>query len=102
MPESINKGLPVHSLYIGSRDGNAFPEADRLAVTEAIAATFDCFTVIDSNGYFQGRNVATLVIKIATGDAAAVEERGRSIGRLLGQQSVGLEITGYYRSIALD
>jgi hypothetical protein len=27
--------LPVHSLYVGSRDGRAFPDAERQAVIEA-------------------------------------------------------------------
>jgi hypothetical protein len=95
-----NVGLPVHSLYVGSRDGQAFPGVDRRAVTEAVSASFDCFTVVDAEGHFKGRTVATLVIKIATNDMASVETLGRDLGRLLDQQAVGLETAGYYKSIS--
>ncbi len=93
------KGQPIHSLFVGSRDGGAFPEADRRAVTDTVAASFDCFTVIDASGFFQGRGIATLVIKIATDDRVVVEALARSLGHLLDQQAVGLEIAGVYRSI---
>ena len=83
--------LPVHSLYVGSRDGKVFTDADRQAVTAAVAASFDFFTVVDADGYFQGRSVATLIIKIATNDGASVEALGHDLGRLLDQQVVGLE-----------
>ena len=33
--ETQSNGLPVHSLYVGSRDGRAFPDAERQAVIEA-------------------------------------------------------------------
>ncbi len=95
-------GFPVHSLYVGSRDGQPFPDADRQTVTAFVAASFDCFTVIDAEGYFQGRSVATLVIKIATDDDASVEALGHDLGQLLEQQAVGLETAGYYKSISMD
>ena len=93
--------LPVHSLYVGSRDGHAFPEADRQAVTEAASACFDCFTVIDADGYFKGRSVSTLVIKIGTDDTALVEAMAHELGQLLDQDAIGLETAGTYRSILM-
>ncbi len=100
MPETMDEGLPVHSLYVGSRDGGAFQDTDRQAVIKAASSTFDCFTVFDANGFFQGRSVATLVIKIASNDRATVEVLGRSLGRLLDQQTVGWETAGQYQSIS--
>ena len=96
-----NVGLPVHSLYVGSRDGQAFPDADRRAVTDAVSTSFDCFTVVDADGYFKGRSVATLIIKIATEDAASVEMLGRELSQLLDQEAIGLETAGYYKSISM-
>lgn len=93
--------LAVYSLYVGSRDGTAFPEADRGAVTDTVSAAFDCFTVIDADGYFQGRSVATLIIKIATDDSASIVALGHELGQLLQQQAVGLEANGTYRSITV-
>ncbi len=102
MTDGTHTALPLHSLYVGSRDGSAFPEADRRAVTDAVSASFDCFTVIDAEGYFKGRSVATLIIKIGTEDTISVEMLGRSLGRLLGQEAIGLEAAGTYRSISMD
>ena len=69
---------------------------------DAASASFDCFTVIDADGYFKGRNVATMIIKIGTDDTASVEMLGRELGQLLGQQAIGLEAAGYYKSISMD
>ena len=91
----------VHSLYVGSRDGSTFTEADRQIVIDTAAASFDCFTVVDADGFFKGRSVATLVIKIATDDDTSVEALGHNLGLLLEQEAVGLETAGYYKSISL-
>jgi hypothetical protein len=93
--------LPVHSLYIGSRDGQPFPVTDRGVVTSTVASSYDCFTIIDADGYFQGSSVATLVIKIATEDEGPVIELGHKLGLLLDQKSVGLESLGYFKSISM-
>ena len=71
-------------------------------MTDAVSSSFDCFTVIDADGYFEGRSVAALVIKIATEKTASVEELGLRLGRLLGQQAVGLETAGHYHTISMD
>ena len=98
----MRNGLPVHSLYVGSRDGKAFFNADRQVVIDATTASFNSFTVVDADGYFKGRSVATLVIKIATDDGASAETLGRELASLLKQEAVGLETAGTYRSIRMD
>ena len=100
MANVIDRG-PVHSLYVGCRDGGAFPNNDRQSVIDAVATSFDSFTVIDASGIFQGRDVATLVIKIATDDGATIEELARSLGHLLNQRAIGLETAGLYQSILM-
>ena len=95
-------GLSVHSLFVGSRDGRAFPDADRQAVIKATTAAFSCFTVIDTDGYFQGRSVATMVIKLGTEDMEAVISLARRLGSLLAQRSVGHETGGRFYSITPD
>ncbi len=99
--ETVN-GLTVHSLYVGSRDGRAFPDADRQAVIEATTAAFSSFTVMDADGYFKGRSVATMVIKLGTDDTEAVISLARRLGALLVQQSVGHETSGRFHSIFPD
>ena len=96
----MQREISVHTLYVGSRDGGAFPHVDHQAVTDTVAAAFDCFTVIDASGFFHGHHVATMVIKIATGDQTSVEALALGLGHLLGQQAVGLETAGRYRSIS--
>jgi hypothetical protein len=98
----MNMGLPFHSLFVGSRDGKAFPDADRQTVIEATAALFSCFTLMDADGYFQGRSVATMVIKLGTDDTQAVIALARRLGALLAQQSVGHETGGHFHSITPD
>ncbi len=98
--EEQSNGLPVHSLFVGSRDGGAFPDADRLAVIEATAASFDGFTVMDADGYFQGRSVATMIIKLGTENTETVISLAQRLGTLLAQQSVGHETGGRFRSYA--
>jgi hypothetical protein len=100
--ETQSDGLPVHSLFVGSRDGRAFPDADRQAVIEATTADFSCFTVMDADGYYQGRSVATMVIKLGTDDTEAVISLARRLGTLLAQQSVGHETDGRFHSITPD
>jgi hypothetical protein len=70
-------------------------------VTEVTSTSFDSFTVVDANGYFKGRSVATLLIKIGTKDSASVEALGHVLGQLLDQKAIGLETSGTYRSISM-
>lgn len=95
----INRG-PVYSLYVGSRDGNAFSDGDRLEVTDLVSTIFESFTVLDADGFYQGRSVATLVIKIATDNDEIITELARQLGRKLNQQFIGVEASGKYQSIS--
>ena len=71
-------------------------------MTDAVSASFDCFTVIDAYGYFKGRAVATMIIKIGTEDSASVEALGHELGQLLDQEAIGLETAETYRPISMD
>ena len=97
---NVSDLCPVHSLYVGSRDGSTFTEADRQIVNDTAAESFDYFTVVDADGFFQGRSVATLIIKVATDDEASVEALGQVLGQLLDQEAVGMETVGVYRTIS--
>ena len=52
-------------------------------MTDTVSASFDCFTVIDAEGHFKGRAVATMIIKIGTEDSASVEALGHELGHFL-------------------
>jgi len=57
---------------------------------------------MDADGYFQGRSVATMVIKLGTDDTEAVISLARQLGTLLAQQSIGHETGGRFHSITPD
>jgi len=95
----MSTGNLVHTLYVGSPDGDPFKNAARTAVLETASSWFAGFTISDAEGFFESRPVATLIIRIATADTPAVEEMARSIGRKLGQREIGHEVKGLYQSI---
>ena len=68
---------------------------------DTATSTFDSITIMDADGYFKGRSVATLVIKIATDEEVRVEELGRRLGGILDQEAVGRETGGRYKSITM-
>lgn len=96
MPNDVDKNWPAITLYVGSRDGEAFSEDDREAVTQCVSESFGSFTIVDGIGFFEGRPVATLVIKIATDDVATVVDLAIRLGRLLRQRFIGLERNGRF------
>ena len=71
-------------------------------MTDTVSASFDCFTVIDAEGHFKGRAVATMIIKIGTEDSVSFEALGHEFGQLLDQEAVGLETAGTYMPISMD
>ena len=98
----MNAGQTVHSLYVGSPDGGPFKVADRTALVDDVISRFSGFTISDAQGFFGGRPVATVIVRIATGDTPGVQDLARSIGRKLGQREVGLELKGIYQTISMD
>jgi hypothetical protein len=71
-------------------------------VTDTVSASFDFFTVIDAEGHFKGRAVATMIIKIGTEDSVSFEALGHELGQLLDQEAIGLETAETYRPISMD
>ena len=98
----MNAGQIVYSLYVGSPDGGPFKIADRTALVDDVISRFSGFTISDAQGFFGDRPVATVIVRIATGDTPGVQDLARSIGRKLGQQEVGLELKGIYQTISMD
>ena len=98
----MNAGQPVHSLYVGSPDGGPFSTADRTTLVGEVISCFSGFTINDAQGFTEDRPVATVIVRIATGDTPGVQDLARSIGRILGQREVGLELKGIYQSISMD
>ena len=90
---------PVHTVYLASRDGTPFLDDDRAAVQTTVLERFESFTLMDADGFFEGRPKSTLVIKIATRCSNDVEELCMTLGSKLDQITVGLETSGKFRSI---
>jgi hypothetical protein len=70
----MSAGHLVHTLYVGSPNGGPFTSAERTAVVETASSRFAGFTINDAGGFFEDRTVATLIIRIATGDTPTVEK----------------------------
>lgn len=99
MPENYT---PLYSLYVGSREGLPFSEADLDAVFKMIAEMFPSFTVLTAEGFYLGKRLPTRVIQIATSDVQRVEEICQIIGKRLEQKWVGLSVGDAYSSIKIN
>ena len=93
------KVRPMHTIYLGSRHGGPFLLQDRDRVKEIVAKDFLSFTVLDGEGFFAGKFVRTLVIKIASDDIDKVRGIVNKVGRGTGQKVVGWEIGGSYKDV---
>ena len=96
---SPDTGLPVYSLFVGSKNGDAWRSSERDAVFAEASRLFDSFTMTEATGSFRGRCVPTLVIRLGTNEEQTVHELARILGRLTGQEEIGLEWMGRFHSI---
>ena len=95
----MHKDYPMHTIYLGSRDGHPFLPTDYSKIKDIIRKEFHHFTMLEADGVFAGEDVKTLVIKIASEDVDKVRRVVNKLGRGMGQKGVGWEVGGQYRSI---
>ncbi len=94
-----SRGLPMHTLYLGSRGGRGFNDEDISEVGELVAAEFGSFTMFPAVGFYRGKTLPSLVVKIGADDTDVVRSTARKLGHLLDQAAVGLELDGRYHRI---
>ena len=100
-PSVDDVGIPVHSLFIGSRNGDAWSPEERDAVFTETSRLFKSFTIMDAMGCYMGRPVPTLMIRVGSNDVQRVRELAHVLGRLTKQKEVGLETMGRFHSIII-
>ena len=100
-PSVDDVGMPVHGLFIGSRNGDAWSPEKRDAVFTETSRLFKSFTIMDAMGCYMGRPVPTLMIRVGSSDVHRIRELAHVLGRLTKQKEVGLETMGRFKSIRI-
>ncbi|WP_114416288.1 hypothetical protein [Marinospirillum perlucidum] len=81
----------MHTLYLGSPQGKAFTQDERQSIITITSRYFDGFTLLDAEGYYQGRPVTTLLVKVATAESKDVEALALALGKAMRQKEVAIE-----------
>jgi hypothetical protein len=89
----------MHTLYLGSRRGHGFGDEELSGIGTLVAEEFGSFTMFPAKGFYRGKTLPSLVIKIGAHDTDLVRSTARKLGRLLEQEAVGLEFDGRYHRI---
>ena len=100
-PSVDDVGMPVHGLFIGSRNGDAWSPEKRDAVFTETSRLFKSFTIMDALGCYMGRPVPTLMVRVGSNDVHRIRELAHVLGRLTKQKEVGLETMGRFHSIRI-
>ena len=100
-PSVDDVAMPVHGLFIGSRNGDAWSPEKRDAVFTETSRLFKSFTIMDAMGCYMGRPVPTLMIRVGSNDVHRIRELAHVLGRLTKQKEVGLETMGRFQSIRI-
>ena len=100
-PSVDDVGMPVHGLFIGSRNGDAWSAEERDAVFTETSRLFKSFTIMDALGCYMGRPVPTLMVRVGSNDVHRIRELAHVLGRLTKQKEVGLETMGRFHSIRI-
>ena len=95
----MRKDYPMHTIYLGSRNGKPFLPADYSKIKDIMLKEFHHFTMLEANGVFAREEYKPMVIKVASDDVEKVRRIVTKLGGGMGQKGVGLETGGQYRSI---
>ena len=95
----MRKDYPMHTIYLGSRNGKPFLPADYSKIKDIMLKEFHHFTMLEADGVYAREDVKTMVIKVASDDVDKVRQIVTKLGRGMGQKGVGWETGGQYKSI---
>ena len=100
--EKGSSGLPMHTLYLGSRRRRGFGEEELSRIGNLVVEEFGSFTMFPAAGFYRGKTLPSLVIKIGARSTDVVRCTAKKLGRLLEQEAVGLEFDGLYHRILME
>jgi hypothetical protein len=90
-------------LYVCTRtDHDESNSDDDEAISAAVAARFESFTMTRATGWFRGRREPVCIVMVATDDEAAVVELARQLRQAMDQEGVGVQCDGTYRRITAN
>lgn len=90
---------PFYTLYVGNRDFVPFTEDAERHILDIVAQRFPLFTVEPARGFFEGKELPTLLIQIASHDRDSVLATCHDLGQALDQRWIGMSEGGTYTSI---
>ncbi|WP_415183440.1 hypothetical protein [Phaeovulum sp.] len=90
---------PLYSIYAGNKAFKPFTEAEEKRILAIVGEQFPSFTTLPARGIFEGKELPTLLIQIASHDRDAVVATCRKLGHTLGQRWIGLCEAGLYTSV---
>lgn len=96
-PDPTLRG-PVWSIHLAT-DGSAWDEAAEAKLAEKLSTQFRSWTVIEARGRFEGRDLPTRIIQIATRDEQGVKRAAQRLAAAFGQTEAGLVRGPDYRSV---
>lgn len=81
---------PFYTLYVGNRDFVPFTEDAERHILDIVAQRFPSFTVEPARGFFEGKELPTLLIQIASHDRDSVLATCHDLGQALDQRWIGM------------
>jgi hypothetical protein len=93
---------PFYSIYAGNKAFKPFTEDEEKQVLAIVGEQFPSFTILPARGIFEGKELPTLLIQIASHDRRAVVATCRKLGHFLGQRWIGMCEAGFYTSVPVN
>ena len=91
---------PLYTLYVGNRNFVPFSEDEERHIMAIVANRFPSFTVVPARGFFEGKELPTLLIQIASHDKDSVLATCHDLGQTLDQRWIGMSEGGTYTSVS--
>lgn len=90
---------PLFTLYVGNRNFVPFSEDKERHIMAIVANRFPSFTILPARGFFEGKELPTLLIQIACHDRVSVLATCHDLGQALDQRWIGMSEGGTYTSV---
>ena len=90
---------PLFTLYVGNRNFVPFSEDEERHIMAIVAQRFPSFTILPARGFFEGKELPTLLIQIACHDRVSVLATCHDLGQALDQRWIGMSEGETYTSV---
>lgn len=90
---------PLFTLFVGNPGHAPFSEDEERNILAVVAQRFPSFTVLPARGIFEGKELPTLLIQIASHDRDSVLATCHDLSHALDQRWIGMSEGGTYTSV---